>query len=128
MLSGLNDKYRSGLMPVTSRKIKVSFQKEGVHRYPDAPKGVEFLKHPHRHIFHFYVTLEVFHNDRDVEFILFKRDLELLFKADIMQADNKSCEMLAEDLLDYIEVNYPGRFVQVEVYEDDENGAILSNA
>lgn len=36
--------------------------------------------------------------------------------------------MLAEDLLDYIEVNYPGRFVQVEVYEDDENGAILDNA
>lgn len=114
-------------MPVTSRKIKVSFQKEGVHRYPDAPKGVEFLKHPHRHIFHFYVTLEVFHNDRDIEFILFKRDLEILFRADIMQADNKSCEMLAEDLLDYIEVNYPGRFVQVEVYEDDENGAILNN-
>jgi len=114
-------------MPVTSRKIKVSFQKEGVHRYPDAPKGVEFLKHPHRHIFHFYVTLEVFHNDRDIEFILFKRDLEILFRAEIMQADNKSCEMLAEDLLDYIEINYPGRFVQVEVYEDDENGAILSN-
>ena len=73
------------------------------------------------------MTLEVFHNDRDVEFILFKRDLELLFRADIMQADNKSCEMLAEDLLDYLEINYPGRFVQVEVYEDDENGAILSN-
>ena len=114
-------------MPVTSRKIKLSFQKEGVHKYPKAPKAVEFLKYPHRHIFHFYVTLEVFHNDRDVEFILFKRDLELLFRADIMQADNKSCEMLAEDLLDYLEINYPGRFVQVEVYEDDENGAILSN-
>lgn len=114
-------------MPATNRQIKVSFQKEGIHRYPDAPEGVEFLRHPHRHMFHFYVTLEVFHNDRDVEFILFKRELEKLFTEGTMQADYKSCEMLAEDLLDYIEVNYPGRFTQVEVYEDNENGAIVNN-
>ena len=49
------------------RYIKVSFQKEGVHMFPGAdtnPKyatgdwdDVSFLGYPHRHIFHFYVTL-----------------------------------------------------------------------
>ena len=112
-------------MPVAKRYIKVSFQKEGIHKYPDAKnlKGVEFLQYPHRHIFHFYVTLSVEHNDRDVEFILFKRELQNLFNDVILQVDYKSCEMIADDLLDYIEVNYPNRYVQVEVYEDNENGA-----
>lgn len=107
--------------------IKVAFQKEGIHQYPEAPEGVEFLQHPHRHIFYFYVMMQVFHDDREVEFILFKRELEALYSEGIMQADNKSCEMLASDLLDYIEEKYPDRFVQVEVYEDDENGAIVIN-
>lgn len=117
-------------MPVRKRNvfIKVSFQKEGIHCYPDAPEGVEFLKHPHRHMFHFYVTLEVFHDDRDVEFILFKRELEGLFDGGIMQLDYKSCEMLGQELMDYVEVNYPNRQVVVEVFEDDENGAIVYNA
>jgi len=107
--------------------IKVSFQKEGIHKYPAAKDlpGVEFLQYPHRHMFHFYVTLGVFHDDRDVEFILFKRELENLFKDGTMQANNKSCEMLAEDLLDYVIINYPNRYCKVEVYEDDENGGIV---
>ena len=109
--------------------IKVSFQNEGIHRYPAAKdlKGVEFLQHPHRHIFHFYVTLGVFHDDRDVEFILFKRELENLFTT-TMDIDYKSCEMLANDLMDYIEMTYPQRACKVEVYEDDENGGIVENA
>jgi hypothetical protein len=119
-------------MPVNKRNtmIRVSFQKEGIHKYPAAKdlEGVEFLQYPHRHIFHFYVQLEVFHDDREVEFILFKRELEGLFEKGVMQADYKSCEMMANDLLDYVEVNYPNRICQVEVYEDDENGAIVNNA
>lgn len=79
-------------------------------------------------MFHFYVTLEVFHDDRDVEFILFKRELEGLFDEGIMQLDYKSCEMLGQDLMDYVEANYPNRQCVVEVFEDDENGAIVYNA
>ena len=79
-------------------------------------------------MFHFYVTLEVFHDDRDVEFILFKRELEGLFDKGVMQADYKSCEMLGQELMDYVEVNYPNRQCVVEVFEDDENGAIVYNA
>lgn len=111
---------------ITNRSIFVQFTKEGIHRYPDAPAGVEFLQHPHRHIFHFRVTVDVFHNDRDIEFILFKRELESLYSAQTLQVDFKSCEMLAEDLIDYISKKYPGRKISVEVSEDGENGATLS--
>ena len=64
---------------MNKKYIFVTFQKEGIHRYPDAPEGVEFLRHPHRHMFHFRVEIEVFHDDRDIEFILFKRELEALY-------------------------------------------------
>lgn len=104
--------------------IFVTFQKEGIHKYPDAPKGVEFLQHPHRHMFHFRIELEVFHDDRDVEFILFKRELEGLYADGTLELDYKSCEMMADDLADYIEESYPGRDLIVTVSEDGENGAV----
>lgn len=110
---------------ITNRQIFVQFTKEGIHRYPDAPRGVEFLKNLHRHIFHFRVVIDVFHNDRDIEFILFKRELEALYSEQTLQMDFKSCEMLAEDLIDYISKKYPGRKISVEVSEDGENGATL---
>jgi hypothetical protein len=111
---------------IATREIFITFQKEGIHRYPDAPAGVEFLKHPHRHMFHFRVKLSVFHNDRDVEFILFKRELENQYTSGVMDIDYKSCEMLAEELIEYVTGKYPGRRGSVEVSEDGENGAILS--
>src|SRR5210317_1096250 len=104
--------------------IKVSFQKEGIHKYPAAKDlpGVEFLQYPHRHMFHFYVTMEVFHDDRDVEFILLKRELESLYSEGTLQLDYKSCEMMADDLYDYISTAYPERDIVIEVSEDGENG------
>lgn len=88
-------------------------------------KEVSFLASPHRHIFHFKVTIGVFHNDRDIEFILLKRELEGLYADAVLQMDYKSCEMLAEDLIEYISSKYPGRPIAVEVSEDGENGATL---
>ena len=108
---------------VKQKFIWVTFQKEGIHKYPDAPEGVEFLKYPHRHIFHFKVELEVFHDDRDVEFILFKRELEKLFTDGTLQLDYKSCEMIADDLAFYIQAKYPKRDLVITVSEDGENGA-----
>jgi hypothetical protein len=110
---------------IKNRTIFVTFQKEGIHRYPDAPPGVEFLRFQHRHIFHFRVTVDVFHNDRDIEFILFKRELERLYSDQTLEMDHKSCEMLSEDLIGYISNAYPGRKISVEVSEDGENGATL---
>lgn len=112
------------------RFIFVTFQKEGIHAYPDAPEGVEFLRHPHRHIFHFRVDIEVWHDDRDIEFILFKRELENRYSLEtvgytgVLNINNKSCEMLADDLAGYIQDAYPGRDLKIEVSEDGENGAV----
>ena len=115
---------------IKSRTIFVTFQKEGIHKYPAAATdpalaNVSFLGFPHRHIFHFKVTIDVFHNDRDIEFILFKRELEALYGNGTLQMDFQSCEMLAEGLIEYISNKYPGRSISAEVSEDGENGATL---
>ena len=103
--------------------IWVTFQKEGIHKYPDAPEGVEFLKYPHRHMFHFKVMIEVFHDDRDIEFILFKRELESLYDEKTLQLDYKSCEMMSDELAMYILDKYPGRNLTIDISEDGENGS-----
>lgn len=110
---------------INKKFIFVTFQKEGIHCYPDAPEGVEFLQHPHRHMFHFRVDIEVWHNDRDIEFILFKRELESLYGDNILELDYQSCEMMGNDLAAYIQETYPGRDLKIEVSEDGENGAVL---
>ena len=107
------------------KSIWVTFQKEGIHKYPDAPEGVEFLKYPHRHMFHFKVMIEVFHDDRDIEFILFKRELESLYDEKTLQLDYKSCEMIADDLNAIIQKRYHGRGTIIEVSEDGENGCTI---
>jgi hypothetical protein len=116
---------------IVNRMVYVQFTKEGIHKYPAAAEDptladVSFLGYPHRHIFHFKVHIDVFHNDRDIEFILFKRELEALYGDGTLQMDFKSCEMLAEDLIEYISNKYPGRTVMAEVSEDGENGAVLT--
>ena len=105
--------------------IYVTFQKEGIHKYPDAPEDVAFLRNSHRHIFHFNVEIEVFHDDRDIEFILFKRELETAYSDKVLNLDYKSCEMIANDLLVYLRTAYPKRDIVITVSEDNENGAIL---
>lgn len=107
--------------------ITISFQKEGVHCYPAAKDipGVEFLANLHRHIFHFSVTVEVKHDDRDIEFILLKRELENLYTEETLQLNHKSCEMLADELAVEIIRRYPDRNVSVTVSEDGENGGTV---
>ena len=105
------------------KSIWVTFQKEGIHCYPNAPTEVSFLKHPHRHIFHFRIEIEVFHDDRDIEFILFKRQLEDLYSAGVLELNYKSCEMIADELAEFILETYPERELIITVSEDNENGA-----
>jgi hypothetical protein len=118
------------------RTIFVTFQKEGIHCYPAAATDpqlatgdeydVSFLGTPHRHIFHFRVGIDVFHTDRDIEFIQFKRWLENLYKDAILALDYKSCEMIADDLYLQIAGRYPNRNVTIEVSEDGENGCVIN--
>lgn len=111
------------------KMIWVRLQKEGIHKYPQAltdPRlyQVSFLGYPHRHMFHIKVSIEVFHDDREIEFILFKRELESLYGNGTLQLDYKSCEMICDDLYKYLNSKYPGRDCVIEVSEDGENGAI----
>jgi tRNA isopentenyl-2-thiomethyl-A-37 hydroxylase MiaE len=73
------------------------------------------------------VWIDVFHNDRDLEFIQFKRWCESLYNSDnsVLSLDHKSCEMMADDLYIQIAQRYPGRVVHIEVSEDGENGALI---
>ena len=122
-------------MQQADRMISVTFQKEGIHCYPAAATDpllatgdeydVSFLGTPHRHIFHFRVYISVVHNDRDIEFIQFKRWLENLYKDSILALDYKSCEMIADDLYIQIAGRYPARVVWIEVSEDGENGCLI---
>ena len=117
---------------LAKRYIWVTFQKEGIHKYPaalDDPNlatgdeyDVSFLGYPHRHIFHFKIQIEVFHNDRDIEFIQFQRWLENLYKEGTLELDYKSCEMISDDLYDKISERYTGRSITINVSEDNENG------
>lgn len=115
--------------------IWVTFRKEGIHRYPAAATDpnlctageydVSFLANAHRHIFHFKVYIQVFHDDRDIEFIQFKRWLEKCYNDGTLELDYKSCEMIAEDLNATISARYPGRDIWIEVSEDGENGCFI---
>lgn len=117
------------------RWIWAKFTKEGIHKYPAAltdpalatgdEYDVSFLGYPHRHLFYFVVSIEVEHNDRAIEFIQFKRWLENLYSNKTLELNNKSCEMIGEDL--YLEIikKYPNRRIIIDVSEDNENGAYL---
>jgi hypothetical protein len=120
------------------RKIWVTFRREGIHKYPAALNDpqlatgdkydVSFLGYPHRHIFHFRVSIDVLHNDRDIEFIQFKRWLEALYseESNCLRLDYKSCEMIADELYVQIANRYPDRNVTIEVSEDGENGCAIT--
>ena len=125
----------------SQKSIWVTFRKEGIHKYPaalDDPKlatgddmDVSFLGYPHRHIFHFRVRIEVFHNVRDIEFIQFKRWMERLYngasetEGEVLVLNHRSCEMIADELHEKISAKYPGRFVEIDVAEDGENGCSI---
>ena len=118
-----------------NKMIWVTFRKEGIHKYPAAltepalatgdEYDVSFLGYPHRHIFHFRVWINVTHNDRDIEFIQFKRWLEKLYNESTLTLDYKSCEMMSDELHAQIVAKYPNREVWIEVSEDGENGSFI---
>lgn len=100
---------------------------EFIHRYIDAPDEVYYLRYPHRHLAHIKVTIEVYHNDRELEFILVKHELQAYMKTLVSQlGDNCSCEMFADMLLSYLQEHYgTNRDIEIVVNEDNENGCRL---
>jgi hypothetical protein len=104
-------------------KVIVTLRVEGVHHWPGCPfDDVAFLKDKHRHIFHIKATKAVTHDDRDVEIIMLKREIEqYLFEAYEGDFDTNSCEMIAKDLVTVFKLS------SCEVLEDGENGAIVES-
>ena len=108
--------------------IIIRTQFEGCHYWKDAPLEVDFLRAPHRHIFHVEVKLPVSHNDRELEFFLVKRFLDdaidKLYPS--FELKNKSCEMIAEEILKAIQDKFGfKKDVSVSVSEDNENGSVV---
>ena len=109
--------------------VVVRLQVDGMHNFPAAREifpEVGFLADRHRHIFHVEAKKEVFHDDRDVEFVMFKRDIQDYLKQMYYKPETrthefgpKSCEMLAKEILNQFDC------VTVSVWEDLENGAIV---
>ena len=111
--------------------IIINTQVEGLHNWPACDiKEVEFLKFPHRHIFHICAKKEVDHHDRDIEIIRLKREITSFINnkygighqhAEGCDFGSKSCEMLATELVNKFDLDY------CSVLEDGENGAEVHN-
>jgi hypothetical protein len=109
--------------PDYSTVVFCTVQFQGIHQWAGCPfEEVKYLRDLHRHVFHVKAYKEVFHNDRDVEFIMLKNSitqyLATRFPNSIM--GSMSCEMLAEELIEHFGLS------QCEVNEDNENGAIVT--
>jgi hypothetical protein len=102
---------------------------EGLHNWPEAGEyfpEVSFLANMHRHKWFITAKKEVTHTDRDVEFIMFKRDIIAYLHEEYYhettrthEFGRKSCEELCVEIMKKFDCNY------VCVMEDDENGAEL---
>jgi len=114
------------IMAAAQRCIWVTFQKVGFHRYPAAGEDplladVSYLASKHRHLFKFRVEIEIFHNDRELEFHQALNYCESLYQNQL-DIDYKSVEMLADDLYIHLAAKYPERYMAIEVSEDGECG------
>lgn len=104
-------------------EVWCTLQFEATHNWPGCPfEEVAYLRDEHRHIFHIKAWHEVFHDDRDVEFIMLKHRIEeyLLENWPDRKLGAMSCEMLARILLEKFDLT------RCSVAEDNENGAVIT--
>lgn len=108
------------------KTVIASLRIEGMHNWPDCNiPEVDFLRHPHRHMFHIKAGKLVGHNNRDQEIIMLKRDIKDELRAEFgakrhtHNFGNMSCEDIAEFLINKLRLSF------CEVLEDGENGAHL---
>lgn len=94
---------------------------EGTHQYVDAPQEVSYLRVPHRHIFHVNVEIQVFHDDRELEFIMIKHRLDEFLRNEGFSLMT-SCEQYAKHIIEFLIEKYGERQICCQVLEDGENG------
>ena len=90
------------------------------------------LRERHRHVFEVTVWAKQTHDNRDLEYIMLKRDLERWAEEDLgdgsepIELGEMSCEMVAKELIQYLRDEYDEvRAYKAEVLEDGENGALV---
>lgn len=125
---------RTRIRNYAKRMVWVTFTKEGTHTHPAATStilktgdeyDVSFLGSPHRHIFNFNVAIQVYNNDNSIEPVQFKRWIESMYGEGSMILEQKSCDMISDDLYEAISARYPGRDIEISVSEDGENGSTV---
>lgn len=106
--------------------IIVRTDAEFIHRYMGAPEGVEFLKEWHRHRIKITVEMEVFHDDRELEFILVRRliDSNIINGTIGLYYVEKSCELVAREIAELLIATYGDRRMRIEISEDGENSGV----
>lgn len=106
-------------------KIVVRTTFDRLHRWKNAPEAVSFLRDYHRHVFHIELQIEVFHDDRELEFILVKNALNT-YLSTFPERSDLSCEMIAKMIIEWARGVAPGmRKISCGVFEDGENGAVV---
>ena len=108
------------------RFITVRGQYDHFHRYENAPDQVAFLRNLHRHLFKWTAVIEVFHDDRELEFFMVMQHINSKIMPFIQIKELGSCEMQAEDILRYLVDEYGAkRYYKVTVSEDGENDGTI---
>ncbi len=112
----------------TDVTVTARFTFEGQHHWPDAPDSVNFLRNPHRHVFHVEGVAGVNHDDRYIEFITLAHQMktyledrypDIRVNGRILHLGTESCEQVARMLLEWFGL------VSCSVFEDGENGATV---
>lgn len=110
---------------MTAARIKVRFQHEGWHRWPDATPHRGYLADLHRHLFLVEVETPVGHDDREIEFHDLRDEALALFRR-LGDGGGRlgamSCEMVARTIAAALSERH-GRMFKVTVWEDGECGA-----
>lgn len=107
---------------MTQTFVYVTDVMEFIHQYKNAPDEVAYLRNLHRHLAHIKVQVEVFDDDREIEFIMLKHQVkDFMFR--VQHETNCSCEQFAKMLLSFIQDRYgKDRDIMITVNEDNENG------
>ena len=100
--------------------IIINTRFSAIHNWPNCNiPEVSYLKSPHRHMFHLQLKFPVTHDDRDIEFINMKNNINEYIRDSWENIDlgEMSCELIASTFMAYFNASY------VRVMEDGENGA-----
>lgn len=105
------------------KTVIIQFSVDGFHRYPNAPKEVEFLSNQHRHTFLIKCGFEVTDSNREKEIFICRDEIKNYINECYgvpAQFNDMSCEMIAEDILDF---GLNDNMIWCEVWEEKTGGA-----